>query len=104
MVSYGFHSEAADEYLAATRYYLDHASPLVAAAFVAEIESRHSDSASVSDHLANNRRASNSTLPAQTISVFTLLSMGTGAGKGFNICNHALQQTTWLLASSLVIS
>lgn len=38
MVSYGFHSEAADEYLAATRYYLDHASPLVAAAFVAEIE------------------------------------------------------------------
>jgi plasmid stabilization system protein ParE len=38
MASYGFHSEAADEYLAATRYYLDHASPLVAAAFVAEIE------------------------------------------------------------------
>ena len=38
MASYGFHAEAADEYLAATRYYLDHASPLVAAAFVAEIE------------------------------------------------------------------
>lgn len=38
MASYGFHSEAADEYLAATRYYLDHASPLVAAGFVAEIE------------------------------------------------------------------
>jgi len=38
MVSYGFRSEAADEYLAATRYYLDHASLLVAAAFVAEIE------------------------------------------------------------------
>src|SRR5258706_16062263 len=38
MASYGFHSEAADEYEAATRYYLDHASPLVAAAFVAEIE------------------------------------------------------------------
>lgn len=38
MSSYDFHSEAADEYLAATRYYLDHASPLVAAAFVAEIE------------------------------------------------------------------
>ena len=38
MPSYGFHSEAADEYLAATRHYLDHASPLVAAAFVAEIE------------------------------------------------------------------
>lgn len=34
MASYGFHSEAADEYLAATRYYLS----LVAAAFVAEIE------------------------------------------------------------------
>lgn len=38
MASYGFHSEAADEYLAATRYYLEKASPLVAAAFVAEIE------------------------------------------------------------------
>jgi hypothetical protein len=38
MASYGFHSEAADEYLTATRYYLDHASPLVAAAFVAEIK------------------------------------------------------------------
>jgi plasmid stabilization system protein ParE len=38
MASYGFHSEAADEYLTATRYYLDKASPLVAAAFVAEVE------------------------------------------------------------------
>ena len=38
MASYGFHSEAAEEYLAATRYYLDHASPVVAAAFVAEVE------------------------------------------------------------------
>ena len=38
MASYGFHSEAADEYLAATRYYLVKASPLVAAAFVAEME------------------------------------------------------------------
>jgi len=38
MASYGFHSEAAAEYLAATQYYLDHASPLVAAAFVAEVE------------------------------------------------------------------
>lgn len=38
MASYGFHSEAAEEYLAATRYYLEHASELVAAAFIAEIE------------------------------------------------------------------
>ena len=38
MASYGFHSEAAEEYLAVTRYYLDHASPLVAAGFVAEVE------------------------------------------------------------------
>lgn len=38
MTSYGFHSEAAEEYLAATRYYLDRASPLIAAAFVAEVE------------------------------------------------------------------
>ena len=38
MAIYAFHSEAAEEYLAAARYYLDKASPLVAAAFVAEIE------------------------------------------------------------------
>jgi plasmid stabilization system protein ParE len=38
MATYGFHSDAAEEYLAATQYYLDHASPLVAAAFVAEVE------------------------------------------------------------------
>lgn len=38
MATYGFHSEAADEYADATRYYLDQASPLVAAAFVAEVE------------------------------------------------------------------
>ena len=38
MASYGFHSDAAEEYLAATRYYLDRDSPLVAASFVAEIE------------------------------------------------------------------
>ena len=38
MASYRFHPHAADEYLDATRYYLDHASPLLAAAFVAEIE------------------------------------------------------------------
>ena len=38
MASYGFHAEAAEEYFAATKYYLDHASPLVAAAFVAEVE------------------------------------------------------------------
>jgi toxin ParE1/3/4 len=38
MPTYGFHSEAAEEYLATTQYYLDHASPLVAAAFVAEVE------------------------------------------------------------------
>jgi toxin ParE1/3/4 len=38
MASYGFHSGAAEEYLAATRYYLDRASPLIAASFVAEVE------------------------------------------------------------------
>jgi hypothetical protein len=38
MASYGLHSEAAEEYLVATQYYLDHASPLVAAASVAEVE------------------------------------------------------------------
>ncbi len=38
MPNYGFHSEAEEEYLAATRYYLEHASPLIAAVFVAEVE------------------------------------------------------------------
>lgn len=38
MASYGFHSEAAEEYFAATQYYLEYAPPLVASAFVAEIE------------------------------------------------------------------
>lgn len=38
MAGYGFHSEAAEEYLTTTQYYLEHASPLVAAAFVAEVE------------------------------------------------------------------
>jgi len=38
MASYGFHPEAAEEYLAATQYYLEHASQLIAAAFVAEVE------------------------------------------------------------------
>jgi hypothetical protein len=38
MATYGFHSDAAEEYFVATQYYLDHASPLVAAAFVAEVE------------------------------------------------------------------
>lgn len=38
MARYGFHSEAADEYLAATQYYVEHATPLIAAAFVTEVE------------------------------------------------------------------
>lgn len=39
MASYGFHSEAAEEYLAATQYYVEHTTPLIAAAFIAEVES-----------------------------------------------------------------
>jgi plasmid stabilization system protein ParE len=38
MASYGFHPEAAEEYLAATQYYLEHGSEMIAAAFVAEVE------------------------------------------------------------------
>ncbi|MFY9621077.1 MAG: hypothetical protein WAQ99_14785 [Pyrinomonadaceae bacterium] len=38
MASYGFYPEAAEEYLAATQYYHDHASELIAAAFVVEVE------------------------------------------------------------------
>ncbi len=38
MTSYSFHVEAAEEYLEATKYYLSHASPLIAAAFVSKVE------------------------------------------------------------------
>jgi hypothetical protein len=38
MTSYGFHPEAAKEYLSATQYYLEHAPELIAAAFVADVE------------------------------------------------------------------
>ena len=38
MASYGFHPGASQEYLTATQYYLEHASALIAAAFVAEVE------------------------------------------------------------------
>jgi toxin ParE1/3/4 len=38
MRTYGFHPEAVAEYQDAANFYLEHASPLVAASFVAEIE------------------------------------------------------------------
>jgi toxin ParE1/3/4 len=38
MPSYGFHPEALSEYSEAAQYYLEHAPPIVAAAFIAEIE------------------------------------------------------------------
>ena len=90
MASYGFHSEAVEEYLAATQYYLDHASPLVAAAFVAEVE------AAVQTLLA-----SPATWPVieepqirrylpYTISLFNLLSLGAWSRSGHHICGNAL--------------
>lgn len=39
MRTYGFHPEAAAEYQVAVNFYLDRASPLIAASFVAEVES-----------------------------------------------------------------
>ena len=104
MVSYGFHSEAADEYLAATRYYLDHASPLVAAAFVAEIEAAVQTLLTSPTTWPIIEEPQNSPLPAKAISVFSLLSVGTRARKSFHIRSHAFQQITWVLASSLLIS
>jgi len=38
MPHYAFHSAAAEEYLDATRYYLTHASEIIAFAFITEIE------------------------------------------------------------------
>jgi hypothetical protein len=87
MASYGFHSEAADEYLAATRYYLDHASPLIAAAFVAEVEAAI-ETLRLSHNMACDRRASHPAILAQAISIFTFLSLGARARSSFNLrCN-----------------
>ena len=99
MASYGFHSEAADEYLAATRYYLDHAPPLVGAAFVAEIE------AAIQTLLASPttwpvieepqiRRYLLRRFP------YSLYYRGTRQ-EGCNIRNPSFQQTAVVLASSL---
>jgi toxin ParE1/3/4 len=38
MATYGFHPEALAEYHDAANYLLEHASPLIAAAFIAEVE------------------------------------------------------------------
>ena len=64
MPSYGFHSEAAKEYFSATQYYLDHASPLVAAAFVAEVEAAIQGITWGSHAMGGNRRTADSSLPA----------------------------------------
>jgi hypothetical protein len=76
MASYGFHSEATEEYLSATQYCLDHASPLVAAAFLAEVESRNPNIAGLCHKIGSNRRARDSSLPAHPVSLFNLLSVG----------------------------
>jgi toxin ParE1/3/4 len=38
MATYGFHPEALAEYKEAAKFYLEHASPLIAASFIAEVE------------------------------------------------------------------
>jgi plasmid stabilization system protein ParE len=78
MASYGFHPEAAEEYLGATQYYLDHASPLVAAAFVAEVEAGIQTLLASPTRWGRNRRAADTSLPAHAISLLNLLSLGTG--------------------------
>jgi toxin ParE1/3/4 len=47
MASYGFHPEALAEYYDAANYYLEHASSIITAAFIAEVE------AAISKVLAN---------------------------------------------------
>ena len=93
MASYGFHSEAAEEYLAATQYYLDHASPLVAAAFVAEVAA-----AICSDNGGGDRRAADSSLLTQAVSIFNLLSLGVGPSSRLHLRSDALQSASRLLA------
>ena len=89
MASYGFHSEAAEEYLVATQYYLDHASPLVAAAFVAEVE------AAIQTLLASPTTWAVIEEPQirryllKAVSIFNLLSLGTGARSRFHLCSDA---------------
>ena len=94
MPSYGFHSEAADEYLAATRYYLDHASPLVAAAFVAEIEAAIGKLIESPPDLVGSRRAPNPQVYPQSISLLDLLSLGARSATRFDLCSHAFQSAS----------
>jgi len=90
MASYGFHSEAAEEYLAATQYYLDHASPLVATAFVAEVEAAIQTLLASPKNLGSNRRTADSSLPTQPVSLFNLLSLGVGSRSRFHLRGDAL--------------
>jgi hypothetical protein len=76
MASYGFHPEASEEYLAATQYYLEHASELIAAAFVAEVETSI-QTLRRAHAMRSNRGTTNSSLLAHSISLFDLLSLQT---------------------------
>jgi hypothetical protein len=89
MATYGFHSEATEEYLAATQYYLDHASPLVDAAFVAAVESRNPDPACLSYSVGSNRRAADPSLSAHAVSLFNLLPVGSKARSRFHLRGNA---------------
>lgn len=73
MASYAFHPEASTEYLKATRYYLDRASPLVAAAFVAEIEAAIKSVLALPAAWRVVEEARDPALLPQTISIFALL-------------------------------
>ena len=90
MASYGFHSEAAEEYLAATQYYLDHASPLVAAAFVAEVEGAIQTLLASPTRWAVIEEPQIRRLLAHEISLFKLLSLGGGTRSRFYLCGDAL--------------
>jgi hypothetical protein len=90
MANYGFHPEAAEEYLAATQYYLDHASPLVTAAFVAEVEG------AIQTLLASPTRWAVIEEPQirrylmTRFPLFDLLSLGAGTTSRFDLRGDAL--------------
>jgi hypothetical protein len=90
MASYGFHAEAAEEYLAATQYYLDRASPLLAAAFVAEVEAAIQTVLNSPTTWAVIEEPKIRRLLAQAISLFNLLPLGVGVGPCVDLRSDAL--------------
>jgi len=77
MPHYAFHPAAAEDYLDATRYYLQHASKIVAFAFNRN-RSKHSVSVKITNNLASNRSTECSPTLAEEVPLFFVLHLEFG--------------------------